>query len=125
MGQALGIIFSLLKPFLSILNGTVGLGMFCELLCKALPTLCPYEPHRQLKDLNPYDHLRRFFRICVTHFKRNVNDLRTQISPEVKSAMLSIASSDPHPDLDGAFAIIEKGSAKARGKILTISSTKR
>lgn len=99
--------------------------MFCERLCKALPTLCPYEPHRQLKDLSPYDHLQRFFRICVTHFKRNVNDLRTQISPEVKSAMLSIASSDPHPDLNGAFAIIEKGGAKARGKNSTISSTKR
>ena len=38
--------------------------------------------------------------------------------------MLSIASSDPHPDLDGAFEIIEKGGAKAKGKILLIYSNK-
>ena len=91
--------------------------MYCEHLCKTLLTFCPYEPHRLLKDLGPYDHLRRFFRICTTHFKRNVNDLRSQISSEVRSAMLSIASSDPHPDLDGAFEIIEKGGAKAKGNI--------
>ena len=98
--------------------------MYCEHLCKTLLTFCPYEPHRLLKDLGPYDHLRRFFHICITHFKQNVNDLRSQISPEVRSAMLSIASSDPHPDLDGAFEIIEKGSAKAKGKILLVYSNK-
>ena len=64
--------------------------MYCKHLCKALPTFCPYEPHRHLKDLSPYDHLRRFFRICVTHFKRNVSDLRAQIPPEVKFAMLNL-----------------------------------
>ena len=89
--------------------------MFCQSLSKVLGSFCEYEPHRRLRELDPYEHLRRFFRICITHFKRNIHDIGTHVSPGVKAAMLSLASSEPHPDLEGAFKIIENGGSKAKG----------
>jgi len=89
--------------------------MLCQALCLSLDSFCRYETQRQLKDLDPYDHLRRFFRLCLTHFKHHINDLRTHVSLEVRRAMLSLASSEPHPDLEGAFKIIERGGSKAKG----------
>ncbi|KAF8184741.1 hypothetical protein BJ912DRAFT_852992, partial [Pholiota molesta] len=93
----------------------LGLGLYCQQLCAEINGYCSLEtPIRQLSTLNPYDHLRRFFRQCVAHFKRKVQELGSQISPEVKAAMLSLASAEPHPDLDGAFEIIENGGPKAK-----------
>ncbi|KAG1746028.1 uncharacterized protein EDB91DRAFT_1080250 [Suillus paluster] len=65
-------------------------------------------------DLDPYAHLRRFYRVCVTHFKRNVQALRTYVSSEVYSAMLSLASSEPHPDINKTLATIRGGGRKAQ-----------
>lgn len=90
--------------------------MFCESLCAALDEMCPFEPWRPLRSLNPYEHLRRFLRLCISHFKRHVRELRTSTTKEVQVAMLSLASSQPHPDLEGTFRIIEQGGAKAAGK---------
>lgn len=90
--------------------------MYCQSLCRHLDAFCPYEPSRSLRDLGPYDHLRRFFRLCVVHFKRNIHELRAYITDEVRLAMLSLASSTPHPDIEGAIKIIKKGGPKARGK---------
>lgn len=90
--------------------------MFCESLCATLDQMCPFEPGRSLRSLDPYDHLRRFLRLCVSHFKRNVLELRSSITKEVQQAMLSLASSQPHPNLEGTFEIIEKGGKKAAGK---------
>ncbi|KIK44261.1 hypothetical protein CY34DRAFT_80290 [Suillus luteus UH-Slu-Lm8-n1] len=92
----------------------LGLGMFCVELCQNNTAICGYERNRQLRDLNPYDHLRRFYRVCVTHFKRNVLALRTHVSSEVYSAMLSLASSEPHPDIEKTYTIIRGGGRKAQ-----------
>ncbi|KAG2742423.1 hypothetical protein P692DRAFT_20821992 [Suillus brevipes Sb2] len=51
-------------------------------LSKNIKTPCIYKPHRKLCDLTPYDHLRRFYRLCVVHFKRNLRPLQSQVSKE-------------------------------------------
>lgn len=93
----------------------VGVGLFCQWLCRDLTGTCPREAHRLLQSLNAYEHLKRFYRLCVTHFKRNIHEMRGKITPEVRAAMLSLASSEPHPDLEGTFALIRKGGRKASG----------
>ncbi|KAJ7754676.1 hypothetical protein DFH07DRAFT_868560 [Mycena maculata] len=91
------------------------LGMFCQKLWAQLGDIyCPMEPTRLLRTLDPYDHLRRFLRFCTTHCKRNVDELRPYTTSDVRNAMLSLSSSQAHPDLDGAFRIIENGGRKAK-----------
>ncbi|KJA15069.1 hypothetical protein HYPSUDRAFT_59028 [Hypholoma sublateritium FD-334 SS-4] len=92
----------------------LGLGMFCVALCADIDKFCPYEPSRLLNSLDPYDHLRRFFRLCLVHFDRNIRQLRSHISKEVNDAMHSLASSDVHPDLNSALSIIDQGGKKAQ-----------
>ncbi|KAJ7240292.1 hypothetical protein C8J57DRAFT_1085939 [Mycena rebaudengoi] len=38
------------------------------------------------------------------------------MTKEVRNAKVSLSSSEPHPNLDGAFRVIENGGAKAKGK---------
>jgi hypothetical protein len=102
----------------------IGLGMYCQLLCSGIERCCEFEPSRSLKSLDPYDHLRRFLRLCVTHFNRNICDLPSTVSHEVKQAMRSLSSSEPHPDLEGAFATIQAGGPKAKGKGSIFNSVK-
>ncbi|KAJ7273844.1 hypothetical protein C8J57DRAFT_1037799, partial [Mycena rebaudengoi] len=93
----------------------LGAGMFCQKLCAELGDIyCPIEPTRLLRTLNPYDQLQRFLRLCTTHFKRNVDELRPYITPQVRSAMLSLSSSQVHPNIDEAFRAIENGGRKAK-----------
>ncbi len=96
----------------------LGLGMFCVSLCANidLDRLCDYEPSRTLRSLDPYDHLRCFFRICLVHFDRNIRQLQSHISKEVNDAMRSLASSEVHPDLRGAISVINQGGKKAQGE---------
>ncbi|KAJ7292092.1 hypothetical protein C8J57DRAFT_1212498 [Mycena rebaudengoi] len=72
------------------------------------------EPTRLLRTLSPYDQLQRFLRLCTTHFKRNVDELRPYITPQVRSAMLSLSSSQVHPNIDDAFRTIVNGGHKAK-----------
>lgn len=85
-------------------------------LCANNETPCVFEPHCQLCQLNAYDHLRRFYRLCVVHFKRNLLALRTHVSKDVYIAMLSLSASEAQPDLQMTFDIIKQGGRKARGK---------
>lgn len=66
-------------------------------------------------DLDPYDHLRRFFRVCIVHFKRNIQPLKHEVPQNVLEAMYSIASADPHVDFEATLAKIRRGGARARG----------
>ncbi|KIK33428.1 hypothetical protein CY34DRAFT_49613, partial [Suillus luteus UH-Slu-Lm8-n1] len=91
----------------------LGLGMYCVQLSRSISTPCTYEPHRRLCDLSPYDHLRCFYRLCVAHFKRNVHALRTYVSDEVYSAMLSLATCEEHPDIQRTLNTIRRGGPKA------------
>ncbi|KAF8122014.1 hypothetical protein EV363DRAFT_1405257 [Boletus edulis] len=92
----------------------LGLGKFCIELCRHNQQLCTYESHRHLQDLDPYDHLRRFFRVCIVHFKRNIRPLKHEVSHSVIEAMYSIASAEPHQDFEATLTRIRRGGAKAR-----------
>lgn len=89
--------------------------MYCVELSRSISTPCASEPHRRLCDLSPYDHLRRFYRLCVAHFKRNVHALRTYVSDEVYSAMLSLSTCEEHPDIQRTLNTIRRGGPKAAG----------
>ncbi|KAF8955028.1 hypothetical protein BDZ97DRAFT_1634183, partial [Flammula alnicola] len=92
----------------------LGAGRFCQKLCEALDGFCSLESvRRPLRDLTPYDHLRRFLWLCTIHFKRNIHEIRKFISPEVAAAMYSLSSSQMH-DIEKAFEIINAGGPKAR-----------
>ncbi|KAF9231054.1 hypothetical protein BU15DRAFT_29339, partial [Melanogaster broomeanus] len=92
----------------------LGLGMFCVHLCRGNRTPCKYEPHRCLGDLNPYDHLRRMYRLCTVHFRRNAFKLHASVTPQVYNAMLSLSSFESHPDLEQTLEIIRAGGKKAK-----------
>ncbi|KDR73410.1 hypothetical protein GALMADRAFT_141907 [Galerina marginata CBS 339.88] len=92
----------------------LGVGMFCQRLCEKLTGYCLIETSRRLKDLSPYDHLRRFFRLCTIHFKRYIHELWNSLPADIISAMYSLISSEPLPDFDGTCKIISKGGPKAK-----------
>ncbi|KAJ7649214.1 hypothetical protein B0H17DRAFT_1270949 [Mycena rosella] len=57
----------------------LGAGMFCQRLCAELGEVyCPMEPTRLLRALDPYDHLRRFLRLCTTH---TTSEISTSFGP--------------------------------------------
>lgn len=96
-----------------------GLGLYCQWLCCDTRQSIHLRDgtYRTLASLNPYKHLKHILHICLVHFKRHIHDLQSQILKEVRMAMLSLASSEVHMDLDGAFATIRKGGKKAAGNI--------
>ncbi|KAF7333761.1 hypothetical protein MVEN_02332800 [Mycena venus] len=93
----------------------LGVGQFCQKLCAELGDVyCPLEPTRLLRTLDPYDHLRRCLRFCTTHNKHNIHKLKPYTTQKVRNAILSLSSSQVHPDLDGAFRIVENGGRRAK-----------
>lgn len=91
----------------------LGLALYCVYLCKDSIQACRYDTTTLLRNLDPYDHLRRFYRLCLAHYKRNIRSLHGQIPKDVEIAMLTIASAEPHPDLHGTLKKIKKGGKKA------------
>ncbi|KAG2354980.1 hypothetical protein BDR07DRAFT_1493811 [Suillus spraguei] len=65
---------------------------------KVKVSACRYDATALLRDLDPYEHLRRFYRLCLAHSKRNIRGLRGQIPKDGTSK-------------------IKKGGKKAAGKI--------
>ncbi|KZP03707.1 hypothetical protein FIBSPDRAFT_768547 [Athelia psychrophila] len=66
-----------------------------------------YEPHRALAALSDYDHLRRIFRLCSLHAKRNIKT--TAVSDSVKNKMRSLICMT-HPNFEGCLEeIVEEG----------------
>ncbi|KAJ7822391.1 hypothetical protein B0H14DRAFT_3470795 [Mycena olivaceomarginata] len=50
-----------------------GIGLYLQELAQAMPYKYDlHEPARLLASLGPYDHLRRIFRLCTMHAKRNI-----------------------------------------------------
>ncbi|KAF8975638.1 hypothetical protein BDQ17DRAFT_1267859 [Cyathus striatus] len=94
----------------------LGAGMYCQQLCRDLVGVCPIEPTKMLKNLDPYDHLCRFYRLCVVHFKRNIHDLCTRVTSDVYNAMLSLSSVNEH-NIDSVYEFIKNGGPKARAWI--------
>lgn len=75
---------------------------------------CRYQPTHRLCDLKPVDHLKRIYRLCTVHFRRNLTQLRSSVSENAWTAMHSLSSFEPI-DLDRTFQIIKKGGRKAKG----------
>jgi len=50
---------------------TQGLGMSCQLLRESLGSFCKFEPHCRLRELDPHEHLRRFFRTFQAKYQRS------------------------------------------------------
>ncbi|EJD41424.1 hypothetical protein AURDEDRAFT_169588 [Auricularia subglabra TFB-10046 SS5] len=95
----------------------LGLGMFAVEVAREVQTADPYEPDKRICDLTPYEHLARFFRLCIVHFKRNVRQLVQKgevTDPQVIDAMYSLAATQPHRDFKRATDIIRAGNTKAR-----------
>ncbi|KAG2111578.1 uncharacterized protein F5147DRAFT_744738 [Suillus discolor] len=90
-----------------------GLGMYCVYLCKDSIQACCYDTTALLHDLDPYDHLCCFYCLCLAHYKRNIHSLHGQIPKDMEIAILTIASVEPHPDLQGTLKKIKKGGKKA------------
>lgn len=68
-----------------------------------------------MRDLNPYDHLQRFFRVCVVHFKQNIQPLKHALPHNIIEAMYSILSTEPHVNFEATLAKICGGGPKAKG----------
>ncbi|KAJ7212425.1 hypothetical protein C8J57DRAFT_1097238, partial [Mycena rebaudengoi] len=66
-----------------------------------------HEPERNIQDLDPYDHLRRIFRICTVHDFRNIN--KCAVPEDVRWLMRGLVCIE-HDDWDGTLLDIrEKG----------------
>jgi hypothetical protein len=95
--------------------------MYCQKLCAHLGDVyCPMEPARLLRTLDPCDHLQCFLHLCTTYYKWNICELRPYTTQQVCAAMLSLLSSQVHPDLELVFRIIENGGRKAKGVLNTL-----
>ncbi|KAF8584190.1 hypothetical protein K439DRAFT_1660868 [Ramaria rubella] len=91
----------------------LGLGLYCEEMCRNMAGYCIIEWSKALHALTPYEHLARFYHYCFTHFIRNVLALKGQVSLKVCMAMLSIAMAEALPDFKGMLQQIRQGGKKA------------
>lgn len=91
----------------------VGLGELLVELALGLLVPDPHEPSTLLCALGPYDHLARFFRLCVVHFKRNVKKLQGKVTAEVYNAMWTLAGTERHTDFEAACTLIRAGGRDA------------
>ena len=87
-----------------------------------MTTRCVYDTNRIISSLDPYDHLRCFYRLCTTHFYRNIQSLGETVPEKVLHAMRSLASAERHPDIEATLTFIRTGGPKAKGIVLTLIS---
>ena len=66
--------------------------------------------------MTAYAHLAHFYRECTNHYGRKIHNLGDAIDENVCTAMYSISTAFPLPDIEGIFALIKNGGAKAAGK---------
>ncbi|KAJ7019408.1 hypothetical protein C8F04DRAFT_335710 [Mycena alexandri] len=92
-----------------------GLGLHLQKLALNKPLKSDlHEPHRNIQDLSPYEHLARLYRICVIHDFRNIK--KCAVSEEVRWLMRSLVCIE-HDDWEGTLAEIrEKGSKAGSGE---------
>ena len=112
-GQALGMCHA--PPLTLYLHFCSGLGKFCVELCQNTEGFCLIERHCRLRDLDPYDHLKRFYCLCVVHFLRNLAPLKKTVPSQAYKAMASLSSFEKHHDLNATLQTIRAGGRKANG----------
>ncbi|KAJ6475966.1 hypothetical protein C8R47DRAFT_1052240 [Mycena vitilis] len=69
-----------------------------------------HEPHRSLRSLTPYEHLRRVYRLCVVHNYRNIQ--QCAVPEHVRQLMRSLACVQ-HDNWDGTISKILSDGGKA------------
>ncbi|KAJ7823047.1 hypothetical protein B0H14DRAFT_2518729 [Mycena olivaceomarginata] len=88
-----------------------GLGLHLQKLASNMPRKADlHQPERDIQDLNPYDHLRRIYRICTVHNFRNIK--KCSVSDEVRWLMRSLVCME-HDDWDGTLLKIRENGGKA------------
>ncbi|KAJ7808673.1 hypothetical protein B0H14DRAFT_3151934 [Mycena olivaceomarginata] len=88
-----------------------GLGLHLQKLASNMPRKADlHQPERDIQDLNPYDHLRRIYRICTVHNFRNIK--KCSVSDEVRWLMRSLVCME-HDDWDGTLLKIREKGGKA------------
>ena len=116
-GQAKGsreLIF-LSKPMNKLNFKQTGLGLHLQQLAHELPLKYDlHEPNRLLTSLDPYDHLRRFVRLCYVHAKRNIQE--SSVSSEVRLLMRSLLCVT-HPDWENTVCRIQWEGGKAGASV--------
>ncbi|KAF7965062.1 hypothetical protein HWV62_696 [Athelia sp. TMB] len=81
-----------------------GIGLYLQAVAQNLGARRDlHESHRLLRQLDPYDHLRRLYRLCVTHVQRNIHE--TSTPEDIKNKMRSLMCIE-HPDFDGCLRAI-------------------
>lgn len=77
-----------------------------------------YEPNIRVRDLTPYQHLARMYRLCGTHHNRGVEAVVKQVPPErryaVKEAMQRLSALEPMDDFESVKETIRSGGDKAK-----------
>lgn len=77
-----------------------------------------FEPNIRVRDLTPYQHLARMYRLCGTHHNRGVEAVIKTVPPdrkfEVKEAMQRISSLEPMEDFESIKKTIRSGGDKAK-----------
>ena len=58
---------------------------------------CAYDQTKPLHELSAYNHLKRIYRYCFSHYTRHVREFRGLLEPCVLNAMMSLASADHLP----------------------------
>lgn len=81
-----------------------------------------FEPNIAIRDLTPYQHLARMYRLCGTHHNRGVEAVMKHVPPdrryEVKEAMKRLSSLEPIEDFEKLKKTIRSGGEKAKSMCL-------
>ncbi|KAF8489146.1 hypothetical protein JB92DRAFT_2620614, partial [Gautieria morchelliformis] len=91
----------------------LGLGQLCASMSHHMGHRCSYPCACELRTMAPYKHLQHCFMLCVNHFQRGIHKLGNDVSPEVRTAMHSLVSTSPLPDLQGTKELIHSGGPQA------------
>ncbi|KAF9059684.1 hypothetical protein BDP27DRAFT_1497038 [Rhodocollybia butyracea] len=88
-----------------------GFGLYlCDISRSLPPKLDFHEPDKLIQDLDPYDHLRRFLSLCITHYYRNIR--KCSVADDVRNLMRSLACIH-HEDWGGTLEAISTLGGKA------------
>ncbi|KAJ7747876.1 hypothetical protein B0H14DRAFT_2541606 [Mycena olivaceomarginata] len=88
-----------------------GIGLHLQQLAQAMPAKYDlHESERLLAGLDPYDHLRRVFRLCTVHAKRNIKSCA--VDEPVRHLMRSLICMR-HPSWDETIVEIQIQGGKA------------
>ncbi|KAF7327180.1 hypothetical protein MKEN_00295100 [Mycena kentingensis (nom. inval.)] len=72
-----------------------------------------HEPHRLLRHLDPYEHLRRIGRLCTAHVFRNIQKVKLKPEAEHVRVLMKSLVCLTHKDWDGTIARIQSEGGKA------------